>query len=541
MRVPAYDQSQETPRALPGVKQETIVTPGLVDAGAVAQMETGKALEGAGAAWGVAARRMQERQDADMVFRAETAVKTDYLDFENQVRERKGQNAWGSTQDAAKWWEDKTQEHAENLENDTQRKLFQQQAAKYKLQSLDTISKHEADERKRSLDESAQASIVSSINLASANYTNPDAVAGAKSDILKRTQVLSQLNGWSPELRDAKQADYLTNFHSQIIQNQVDKDPVGAKAYYEANKAEINGSVQDKLDKVLKIGGMKTVAQQYADQVEAAGLTEQEAITGARKKFEGEQEDHAVLEVKTRFREKVEATELRQKKAGDTAWDIYAKTKNLNAVPASVINEMDGKVRLALEQEARDAAAGTKVHTDPGVYYDLRKMAVTEPDRFQNLDLRAYFPKLDEGDREKFIDLQHPGKLKEAATLDGQLSNMHDQMGWGASDKDKKGNFDRVVTQAISAEQKQKGKDLTFDERQKVIDRMVIQGKLQNSGVIYDTRGKYYEFAGQENANTFVPKVPDAERTKIEAALTRAKRPVTDAEVLRLYRLKSGL
>lgn len=581
-KIPVYGVQQEQLRPLPGVRQESIASPGLLDAGATEQLRSGQSLIAAGTEIGKVAEQMQERRNAEKIFGAETALKTDYLAFQQQSLMRRGANAEGVTQDAAKWWEENAKLHADNLENPVQRQLFMMQATKLREGSLNTFSHHEAQQTYVANEEAATSSIVSSINLAAAEAgnapvmeprkvdvsqdaptitTNPDGTPNAttapvsvtvskqpfdvesyKKDIVNRTDVLAQLNGWKPEKRDAYLNDKLTQFHSQIIQNRVDKDPEGARAYFEDNKPEIDGSQHDKIEKVLKLGGVRQVAQAFADEVQASGMSEVEAIKAAREKFSGEQEDHAVLEIKTRFHEQDVSRELAQKKAGDTAWDIFAKTKNINAVPAEVMNAMDGKVRLALEAEAQALAAGKNIKTDPSVYYELRKMAVSDPDKFQQLDLRQYFSKLDEGDREKFIDLQHPAKIKEAATLDAQLSNMHDQMGWGASDKDKKGNFDRVVTNAIQEEQRRKGKELTQEERQKVIDRMVIDGEVL-SGHWYqnDPNKKLFEVYGTEDAARFAPKVPDDDRKKIEAALKRAGKPVTDAEVTRLYKLKNGL
>ena len=102
--------------------------------------------------------------------------------------------------------------------------------------------------------------------------------------------------------------------------------------------------------------------------------------------------------------------------------------------------------------------------------------------------------------------------------------------------------FDRTVTNAIDQEEARVGKPLGYTERQGVIDRMMIDGKVSGAGFLGFGGGKhFYEVAGTPDAEKFAPKIPDLERKTIEAALTRAGRPVTTEEVVRLYKKKNGL
>jgi hypothetical protein len=294
----------------------------------------------AGTGLNAIAVREQERENADLLFRAETALKTDYLEFENQARQRRGQDAWGLSGDAKKWWDEANKKYSEGLTNDVQRRLFEQTVAKMRIQSVDGLSAYEEGQRRQSLQESAQASIVSSINMAAAMAgalpasefkgapvagAKQDAPAvttdaqgnqvpgvpaqplsggaklqGMKTDILKRVQVLAKINGWSDEVRSVKEMEYLTNFHKQVIQARIDQDPDGAEAYFKANKGEINGADHDQIEKVIGIGGVKRTAQEFADQVTSSRMTEAQAISLARQKFSGDRESAVVQEIKVR-------------------------------------------------------------------------------------------------------------------------------------------------------------------------------------------------------------------------------------------------
>ena len=133
-------------------------------------------------------------------------------------------------------------------------------------------------------------------------------------------------------------------------------------------------------------------------------------------------------------------------------------------------------------------------------------------------------------------------EMKDVKTLDQQLSDMHDQLKWGSGDKDKKGLFDKVVGEAIFEETKIRGKKLDQKERQAVIDRMVLSGEvIRGKWYLPDKNRKMFEIYGTEDVSTFAPEIPNAERAKIEAALKRANRPVTDDEVMRLFKRKNNL
>lgn len=571
--VPRYDLPQEQLGALPTVRQRGAPA-GAFEGSSRQTGAMGSALTDAGNATLDVATDLQRRENADLVFRADAALTNDYLTFERSARERRGQQAWNLTQDAAKWWEENTKKQSEGLTNSVQRQAFEQQSAQRRLRSLDTLSAHESSERRASLQESAQASIVGAINLAAGSalqWRSPDApaapavgpdglkapsgptpvsrdpVTAAKMDVLKRVQILSDLNGWTPELRAAKEAEYVTNFHKQVLGALVDVDPAKAKAYYQANEQEVEGSQRAEVQRALSIGGAKVVAQSAADEVMASGLGEAEALKLVRDKFQGDEESQVVAEVKVRFSERGQARESDQRDAADQAYDVFARTGRLSSVPTSVLSRMDGKTLMALRKDAKSAAAGEEVSTDWSIYYDLRKRIADDPARFtREVDLRQYFPQLGKAQRESLIDLQtkasKPDELGDVVSFERQLTNTHNALGWtGQSSAAQKGQFDEVASRAVAAAQIRAGKKLTQTERQEVLDRLVIEGSIADSGTFFDDKGRLYEFVDTEQMTRFEPQVPKGEREKIAAALTRAGKPVTDAEVLRLYKRQKGL
>lgn len=525
---------------------EVRVNPGPNVAAEQAQ-RTGAAVTRAGDLMVQAANQMQDRENADAIFKAETDIKNAYLEFQTTARERRGEQAKGLTGEAGQWWDKQAGDIANKLPNDRTKALFGQAASRMREQSMQSMSSFEAGERRRSLEQSTEASIAGSINLAASQVGTPterEAVVGARTDVLKRLGVLRQLNGWDDNLYAAKQSQELTNLHMQVLQNKVDRDPAGARDYFELNKAEINGGQHNTIDKMLRVGAVKQTAQAAADELMASGVSEADGLKTIREKLSGDEEAAATQEFKVRVQEQAQQRERAQRNAADEAWGIFAR-KGLGAIPAALRAQLDGRDLISLERAARERVGGEKEpKTDSEVYYGLRVMMRDDPEAFANQDLRRYFPSLSRGDREEFIRLQtKPEDVRDAVTLDAQLSDTHDSLGWKSTDREKKGTLDRRVREEVFAEQKRVGKKLGQEDRQRIIDRMVIQGEVKGGGLfgLVDPDRRYFEVQGTDDAARFVPEVPKDERKKIEDALRRAGRKIDDAIVTQLYKQKAGL
>lgn len=564
--VPTYSTAQVEERALPGVRQSSVASPSLFAGNAGQLQQVGQGLSNLGEGVENVARQMQERENADMIFRAETALKDDYLKFEQQVRQRKGVAAWGVLPDTEKFFADQGKVHSEMLQNDTQRRLFGQTLARMRVSAMGAAAEYESGERRRSMEESAKASITSSINLAAANApamvptpgkttmtkdaegndvpvveVGRDPINGIKQDILKRVQVMSDLNGWAPERREAEEQLHLTNLHKQVIQNLVDKNPAGARAYYNANKAEINGAEHDSIDKVLRVGGLRETAQGFADTAVSSGMSQANALAEARKKYSGEEEVAVVQEVNARYGEAIQLREQGQKTAADAAWKLYASTGSVSSVPSSLFASMDGRDVEALRTHALNRAAGVGTKTDPTIYLELRQQMRDDPNGFRKTDLRKLINYLSPSDFQEFAKLQtDPIKHADAATLTEQLSVTHSQMKWGNGDKAKKGAFDKAVNDAINVEQQRQGKQLDYNQRQQIIDKMLIQGEVDGSGWFSDAK-TFYEVAGTADAAKFAPKISKADKQAIIDGYTKrnGKAP-NDAQIMEVFRKWKG-
>jgi hypothetical protein len=214
---------------------------------------------------------------------------------------------------------------------------------------------------------------------------------------------------------------------------------------------------------------------------------------------------------------------------------------------------MDPKQWVSLKDKAMaDAEAklgkgdGYAKNSDIKLYTELRQQAMNDPKAFGEINMLQHASKLNKTNYEALLDIQSSikkgdtGKVAEVRSLDTQISASIASLNF---DTEKKSVFKDRVSAEIDNLQQGTGKKLNADERQKVIDKFLIQGEVESGSFFKpDKNRRYYEVAGTPDAGMFsVSEIPKAERQKIEASLTRNGIKVTEAEVLRLYKLKMGL
>jgi hypothetical protein len=210
---------------------------------------------------------------------------------------------------------------------------------------------------------------------------------------------------------------------------------------------------------------------------------------------------------------------MAQKQAFDRAWTIaIEQNKGRRGVDAQTWTMLTPQQRDSIDDEMyqrgervrsandRAEAKRDKQNTDAAWenYYAIRQQARDNPQAFKNRDLREDFRMIPKEKREELIDLQakKPEELKDVTTLDGQISLTVGALGIEKTDKYK---FESVIREAVLAEQKKQGKPLGEESRQKIIDRMVIEGEVPG-GAWYkdDKEGRAFEFYGTPDYKNFI-------------------------------------
>ena len=341
--VPAYSRPTVTTAALPNVQQSSVASPEILGGGANNIIQVGQGLQKTGADFSKIANAIQERDNADRVMRAETALKSAATAFHTDIENRRGQNAWGVTQDANKWWDDAPKKYGAELINDVQRLAFEQVATKQRANSVAWASGYEAKQRRKSLLDSATASIASSINAAAAAPDDQATIDLNRQRIASTLKTIGHLEGWSKPGRQGKLADNMTMLHKKVIEAKLEHDPQAADQYYQANKDEIKGADRAVIERKIRQASALGDAQKAADKITATGGTASEQLQAAREIKDPDTRNKAVLLVKQRQAESKSYLETDQKNALDDTWRIVVNSGDINAIPQHTWSRLSGE------------------------------------------------------------------------------------------------------------------------------------------------------------------------------------------------------
>jgi soluble lytic murein transglycosylase len=240
------------------------------------------------------------------------------------------------------------------------------------------------------------------------------------------------------------------------------------------------------------------------------------------------------------FESQQKAKKQRDEEALSTALEMVEQNGGSYAMlPLAVRNAVPADKRDTVMSFAEKVAKGTPINTDPQTYYALSLMAADQPEAFGASDLRPYFDRLAPPDRKHFIDMQakaNKGEGSDIATATQQTNAMVQALGLK---KEKAGVFHQQADIALMQAQREKGRSLTQEERQRVLDQLVLKG---------DIGGRWrdgYAFEARAQGRTFKPEFSDADRRKAAAALARAgntspsKQQIEDT-IRRAYGISTG-
>lgn len=515
----------------------------------------GQGLQRAGAQVADIAGKMQDRENADMIFRAETAFRDDLIKITTDARQRRGANAFNVTDDVDTALTDAAKKHSEGLTNEVQRRIFNEQVTKSQQQTRGAMSQFEWQERRASVVESTQAAVGSTVKLAASAAAdgylkaNPDPnvpsfnIETFRKDIKAHIAVLGQIEGWLPAKRQFEEAKYVSMMHEQVIQNLVDKDPKAAKEYYAANKGEIGGDKRDAIDKLLKTGTAVALGQEIRDTVIKKGMTEEQALAYVRDNYDGEDEKNGRAAVVEYFGDFARASQRKQVDAGDQAWRIFNERGTISAIPASVRNDMDPKAWAALREHAENKAQGKATKTDTATWLDVQSKILSGEIKDPK-ELAGYVNKLSPSDIKGFATMMsRPEKIVQARMDTEDFNSIADQAGLKPYDPTKNENQRRALGEMkqkiealIDVEQSVKKRELTRVEkmelmRSEINNRVIVGGSLLGS--LWSDGAKPVVALTEDERKRVV--VPESYKRDATAARKKQGLPTDDAVIRDLW------
>lgn len=242
---------------------------------------------------------------------------------------------------------------------------------------------------------------------------------------------------------------------------------------------------------------------------------------------------------------KMQEDALKQRDEGALAEaqrQLVANGGSYASLPASVRNAIPpGKVDEVMGFAGR-IAKGAPIETDWSLYYQLK----TNPDALQAANLMAFRGKLGDSEFKALVsqqeDMRSGKDQTRLRTASDVLNQYMREAGVDPTPRDtdktgaeKVGRIWAAFESRVREREQAKGGKLTPEEVQKTAAQLFT--KVGVSGMLWWDSEKP---AVMLEAGDKI-KVPDEERAKITAALSRAGRPVTEENIVALYRRAQGI
>lgn len=497
-------------------------------------MRTGQALQQVGAAVNDMDLR-DARMKADQL---DATITTEWMKWDAENRNKyRGSNVDGYGPAAEQWWKTAAETYGKDVDPRT-RQLASPTLIRKQGTALANVAQFIGAEKDRHADESAAASITSTIQF---GVTTGD-VVGAAEQVRGQVAAVGARKGWTTEQVQAEQLKNLSALHLAQITKLASLDADKAMTYYQGVKGEVLAQNQPRIEEVLKGESDNQFATKFGAENADKPLAEQ--LKMASEITDPKRREKTLQQVKLNHAAVKEAQAEQERQASDQAWQLVGQGKR---VPEAILAQMDGKGRVQLQEHLqaradRLAKQGTApVKTDPTTLARIYDMARDNPEEFKKIPLVSLTNRVGVSDMEQVARLQRdlgkPDKEKDVATTTQLLGTYTG--GWKP---EKRAKFQSAAFDELARFEKEKGRPANFEEKRKVLDRLVLDGEVLSGSIFLPDPNKQYFEATLEERKRFSPTIEASDRKLIRTALEAEgiKNP-TEAQVLERFKLAKGI
>lgn len=214
-------------------------------------------------------------------------------------------------------------------------------------------------------------------------------------------------------------------------------------------------------------------------------------------------------------------------------------------LPLKIKNGLKPSELNSLRSYAEQMAGGGPRHTDPETLIELSRLSAEDPQKFGELNLLEYRPKLTDQDFEQYVDLQR--KIK-TGVLDGKatgfmsVNQIRDQrlaelfgsarplLKESEKQKQRRRQFIEQYEGRLKAFREDNKRAAGADDARKILDDMTAEVAIDRD-FWFDTKKPAYELTQDD-----IPEVPDADRNEIIRELQKRGKRVTEQSIVDLYK-----
>jgi hypothetical protein len=282
-------------------------------------------------------------------------------------------------------------------------------------------------------------------------------------------------------------------------------------------------------------------SQAQEDAIVAKYGTSTAALKAARDIENPEVRDSTVNRIKVRQAEAKQAELEHAEALSEEALAFINEGGKFADLPLKIKNGLKPSTLNSLRSYAEQMAGGGVRRTDPEALIELSELSADDPQKFGEMNLLEYRPKLSDGDFEEFVDLQRKirtGSLDGKATGFMTINQVRDErlrdIFGSAQPASKEGpkvsasrrKFVSMYENRLRAFREETGKRPGTDDARKILDEMTAEVAID-----WGRDKPVYELDEGD-----IPDVPDADRNEIIRELQKRGKPVTEEAIVNLYR-----
>lgn len=485
---------------------------------------------------------------------------------ESGALNQKGQNAFKVPEQTMQAYQENLKKIEEEMPSERARIAFRKLSESSYGQISKTLNNHVNQERETYTKQVVASFMEAKTNEAVANYQDTARLGMALSDQENAIRLRAENQGLPKEVADLEVMKAQSTTHQAVITRMIDDgNELGAQKYFESIKGNMTPDVVAKVNNTLEAGLLLGNSQRMADDFVARSGSMAGALSQARKIEDPKLREATTTKVKEFFALKDAAERQDSETYQRGILDQIDKDPSMD-LPPSMLAGLSYGDRNQMLNYLSAKRSGKNIETDRTTYYDLKNLAINPKTKEAFLSMNLNSPemkmKLSETDWKSFVTTQadlRAGKGEAAKTIDGWRSESDVvSTALGKINLDRKKNPEQYdllaskIDSAVIAQQEVLGRKLNNDEFKKVVDTQIIEGRVNRPGFFAKVAGqtpvigrqlqellsgetvRAYELTPEE-VSEFIPSVPKSDRQRIEAAIKKQGKAVSEEAIVRYY------
>ena len=260
-RVPQYQQ-QVSVQNLPSARVQNAITPEALGAG------VGRGLQQVAGVVQQFAQQEQEKADVAAIMDADRQLADLELnlfnDPENGAYAKRGRDAFGLPEQVFPAW-DKAVGDIEGRLTPTQRQAFQRQAQSRRTDLQRGLSRHIAQESDRYYSDESKAYVLTAVQSAAANYTDPERVDLEAERAARGILSSPEMRGASPIVQNAAIKQARASVYGGVVERLLAGNPAAAVDYFESMRDNLTADMIVRLEPKIADARNTTAAVSAVD------------------------------------------------------------------------------------------------------------------------------------------------------------------------------------------------------------------------------------------------------------------------------------